>query len=1646
MEFLVQSPSMHSSSFGSTPGETFQGFHSETSLLPSRTTPQETSLNSEAVLLDLLSSPNSLISLEGNDSFRLALQSFLPSSDFHDSHPGASEGGAQSKFYGDRHREELTDWVTGQQWRSPSIDQYSPNPNYGAEFQSFPSAFLNRISSKTLPSTLEFLSPNGIATPETGHQADTPIVGIIDTGFDPTMMDIEFSRITWGQDRVEDLTSDTDSFHGSAIANIIGAQRGNGDHVDGVNDQASLWLSDAVGSGNWTESLIEFVDTVKASGQKNAIANLSFDLVTQTEDGDIIARHYLTEVEQEAIEYARQAGILLVVAAGNDGSMLSALAASSQQFDNVLTVGAVEDGDRAAYSNIGMGLGIVAEGGTADNPLAVFANSDTPFFGTSAAAAQVSGAASRIWEVNSDLSYRQVIDVLQSTATDLDDAGWDDETGFGQLNLDAALEKASTLASDNYDPDDATIQDTPLESDDDLAIERPLMGMDMGGGHHMPELMKLVPTNGATHTAANSGSWFDPKTWGGQVPGNNARVVIPKGVTVNYDGESNARLFTVRIDGDLSFDTRRDTRMLVDTMVVMSGGGLDIGTKANPVQANATTDIVFAPVNPNQRMINKSWDTAQLSRGLITMHNSEVDVWGTEKTPYLTLKDHAKAGDRQLTFDQAVPSDWKVGDRIVLTGTTGRINWRDKNRSHEDNSFFEDEVLTITGINGNRVTFSHNDVNGNALRFDHSVPEGYGLEIYVANLTRNVRFSTEAGDNAQIMERGHIMFMDQDVDFHNAGMYDMGRSNKDRIANPNTNPRSRYPIHFHETLRHANGYNEAPARVTGNAIDGSPGWGYVIHGTKAVVEDNVSFDVLGAHYVTEDGDEIAEFRRNIAIKAVGAKTDPGANLLQLDRNERGRQRDVGVMGYGFWLDSPYSAFALEDNIVASTNETAYLFYGHNDNEFIEDKRDENFKTPTPGLMEVPVSTLPPNLRHIAKGNNSIHAWKVPNPGPWSGNIAYNSESGAEVRGVLRDDKGNDSYFNLGHQTRATIDNMKVWGVRHLGLGLGYAAHINVENSLFLGDMENPVERGKYFVGADKDGMYGHGIFLAKNSRYVTLKNNRIEGFEVGAVVQQTQGQGLHLASEENFGPGQLIGGYFANNTYNLGAAPGRNGDGARHTPMYFNNPFNPFFEVSGDVHFESPSGNKAPIARFSLSSQGQSTFEFNGKASIDPDYPVNTLSNNRNTIASYAWDFNNDGVFDDWGWTVDRKLNQGTHNVSLTVFDHQGLSATKRATIEVTGNNSQIISQTDSQPNPAGQSGGGWTPTPNPTPNPTPDPVPDANPAPAPAPVLNPQPEPEPVPDPIPKPIPEPDPTPISRVTTLQAEDARLSGAVVRSKAGADGRFVDFRGNDGAFIEWVANVESAGNYELAWRYTLGQGDRPLALSINGETVEASVDFPNTRNWQDWQTLTRSMNLKAGQNTIRLTAIGQSGGDFDSLTIAPISSNSSEESTPSISEPGLVASPDPTSTPASTPRPVLEPEAEPQPDPASPVPSTVTRLQAEDARLSRMAVRSDAPTADGRFVDFRRSTGAFVEWSVNAEQAGDYELAWRYSQGDGDRPLNLSVNGQLIDTLAVPNTESWNDWDVLAQTVSLTTGNNTIRLTSAGKDGANIDYMEVAQRG
>ncbi len=413
----------------------------------------------------------------------------------------------------------------------------------------------------------------------------------------------------------------------------------------------------------------------------------------------------------------------------------------------------------------------------------------------------------------------------------------------------------------------------------------------------------ILPDDQFTQTAITSGNWFDQGTWDDNtVPGSDARVSVPAGIQVSYAGVSDTRLHSIQVDGNLRFDPQADSRMILDTLVVGNTGLLEAGTVASPV--TGSVEIIIA-ANGN---IDVTEDPLLLSRGIVV--EGAARMHGTRKTVHGKVAADPMAGQQTITMAQA-PDNWRVGDTIVLTGTR-YSGWKwDNDIQQVRYHGTQDEVRTITAINGTEVSIDQ------ALEFDHLSPRS-DLKASVANYSRNITVRSENGPSLPVHQRGHVMFRHtDDVDVRYAAFWHLGRTDKSvpsfetaDITNVefDSNVRGRYSFHFH---RAGADNMENPGIAVGNAVFTSPGWGYVHHDSNAIFHNNASYDTFGAGFVAETANEIGAWTNNIAIRAEG-------NSAFNPKNGNQREEfDMGRTGDGFWFQGRLVRSV--GNVAASVN-------------------------------------------------------------------------------------------------------------------------------------------------------------------------------------------------------------------------------------------------------------------------------------------------------------------------------------------------------------------------------------------------------------------------------------------------------------------------------------------------------------------------------------------------------------------------------------------------------------------------------------------------------------------------------------------------------------------------------------------------------
>ncbi|MBL4862186.1 MAG: cadherin-like domain-containing protein, partial [Crocinitomicaceae bacterium] len=413
----------------------------------------------------------------------------------------------------------------------------------------------------------------------------------------------------------------------------------------------------------------------------------------------------------------------------------------------------------------------------------------------------------------------------------------------------------------------------------------------------MVAMFDLVKYVDVTHTTVQSGDWFDPATWGGpeNIPMTGDRVLIRSQDTITVSGIMPNTYRTIRVDGMLKFSTNSNSSLKVSTLVVNMMGHFEMGSSSAPIQEGVNATLIIDKLAEFEVNDVNSPDYDPLKLGLGLISHGSISIHGAEKTGHATFNG-APVGVNSVLLDH-LPTDWKIGDQVVIAGT------------QTDGQ--GDEVRTIASISGNTLAFN------TALSIDHLTPThtkaGLTLKVHVINTTRNAIIETAHGNRTTIVNeefkgRGHVMFMhSNDVNIQYGGFYFLGRTNKQgvmhnaeidsvgNILSTAQNPIARYPVHFHRA-----GNEGSMGVVNGCAVFNSPGWGYVNHRSAVHITNNVAYDVHGASFVSEAGDEIGSFIDNISIRTIG---NGRGNITATGANGATNITRFGSAGDGFWFHS-----------------------------------------------------------------------------------------------------------------------------------------------------------------------------------------------------------------------------------------------------------------------------------------------------------------------------------------------------------------------------------------------------------------------------------------------------------------------------------------------------------------------------------------------------------------------------------------------------------------------------------------------------------------------------------------------------------------------------------------------------------------------
>ncbi len=449
------------------------------------------------------------------------------------------------------------------------------------------------------------------------------------------------------------------SFHGTHVSGTIAAASNNAVGVAGVAWNARIMPLRVLGAGGGTAYDVGQA-VLYAAGLPNdsgTVPAQPADIINLSLGGGPFSQN-----SQDIYTAARQAGVIIVAAAGNDASSQLSYPAS---YDGVISVSAVDTERRLApYSSFGNAIDVAAPGGNTrvdlngdgfpDGVLSTGGDDSSGstvfiyrfFNGTSMASPHVAGVIALMKSVNGNLTPA-IIDQQLALGTLTDDigvAGRDNSFGYGLINAQKAVTTALNLIG-APPPDNPILGVTPASLNFNTVTT------------NIEITAQNISTGNLQLNSITSGD-----TWITIVPGNiDANSLGTYLVTVNRTGLADG-IYSGRI-------TAQSTAGMIDISVIMSVGNTSIGGDVGFVYLLLidadTGDVVdqLTPAASNGVYAYNFSNVVAGSYGLIA---------GTDADNDLSICDAGEACGAYLAIDQPIQFDVN-GDLSDLNFPIGYI-------------------------------------------------------------------------------------------------------------------------------------------------------------------------------------------------------------------------------------------------------------------------------------------------------------------------------------------------------------------------------------------------------------------------------------------------------------------------------------------------------------------------------------------------------------------------------------------------------------------------------------------------------------------------------------------------------------------------------------------------------------------------------------------------------------------------------------------------------------------------------------------------------------------------------------------------------------------------------------------------------------
>jgi endoglucanase len=263
--------------------------------------------------------------------------------------------------------------------------------------------------------------------------------------------------------------------------------------------------------------------------------------------------------------------------------------------------------------------------------------------------------------------------------------------------------------------------------------------------------------------------------------------------------------------------------------------------------------------------------------------------------------------------------------------------------------------------------------------------------------------------------------------------------------------------------------------------------------------------------------------------------------------------------------------------------------------------------------------------------------------------------------------------------------------------------------------------------------------------------------------------------------------------------------------------------------------------------------------------------------------------------------------------------------------------------------------------------------------------------------------TVVNLPATIQAENyCDMSGVQLENTSDSGGGQNVGWIDAGDWLSYSINVPSTGSYLVQYRVASASGGGSIRLEKQGGTpLYGTITVPSTSGWQNWQTISQTVQLTAGTQNIALAA--QAGGfNINWLSIAPSNSNTGFSLT----------------------------------------------VQAESfSEMAGIQTETTSDTGGGLNVGYIDTNDWMKYSNITVPSTGSYLFEFRVASPNSNGVLSHDLNSGAIQlgTIGVPNTGGWQNWQTISRTVTLNAGTYSFGIFAA-TGGWNINWWRISKPG